>query len=1108
MTKRKVKITTVCLAAAMAVLAVFAVYAGMGQRVKAFAALPSAYTLNGAELSIASSKVDPWAIADHEGSMTSLTFSYGTDDAVFTTAWLYPQTPVREGFTEYAFEWKGGAYVLKERAVGGGLYIPVNGLVVSLKDDNAAWAAAQAGATLGKNGTFPDYIGAVDMVTASGSGNAQDKKIRIPLTKMNGTRKENEIVYYNAEWGPTTGQNEFGTEALFALQDDGTFEITQMRAVRDTAELQLNARAFIISIHGTYRALLTPDNFVKTGDKASLEKMQFVNLTKSNSRKITVSNPTKPVRDTDVDLITDASGKTPFPGFRAENYLIYYDQNYDKSLCSASANFSNFTGCNEWGYEVLVRRTSKAGEYPVTGVIESHGKQVDALLDEPSFILSGNGAAETFLLNSALNGAQVSMTEEGNVTITTTPASYVTTAVTRLETVNEMMQTAVDAKYKLGYIGEGDTAENNKWTRANKTAQDALGTPEDAAGKATLYGLMKQLQADEAQGVINNVHLADFYDLYLKIMNESERIEAMTYQGNAIMSIAAWHRPVAAREKTTEAIRETLQLFRSVNMNTVYVETFWNGYSMSDNSKYVDYHIDFANNTYDGYKDYLDAFIGEAHKLGMEVHAWVEDFFVGYEGYKESNVLTGKKPNSDEQLVFKAERDKWVIRDYQNNEYTQFEGGKYKFIDPSNPEVRKFLIDYYTELFTEYDLDGINLDYIRYPVQNFYGYDKNNPDVPFDHGYSEFSAAKFLKEQGVADKNCTLSYLKRQLSKKTSFDAEKTAKAWSEFKIRQINEFVAEVKTAVDALEAHRAQAAEGTYSENNIIISTSVFPDTDVKEKKSQDWFSWVQNGLIEVTTPMAYYTNANTVEQRILSMVNRIGGVSFNYGGIAPYFMGLSAYDEVKQALSALRGGAFGTVIFDSKTIMNSALAREYLSSGVYGGNAIVPHKRVDKLLSAFAAEMQSRADLYGITGEKLTAYTAALNELKAMPFATPAEIQEIMSAAYRLQTGARNYATGHAVTRIAEEMANLIKVLDVHLSRCYIDTQGWVPAQSPRPDRVTPPDPEKPDPQPPAETQKPKKGCGCGAAASAAVSGGAAIVLLAGATLLLRRTKKHSL
>lgn len=1108
MVRKKLRLTvTAIAAAALLALAGFAVLFGAGPTA-ARAALPSAYTLNGAEISIGAAQVDPFSISDVEGQLTKATFSYGADSAVFTTAWLYPITPERAGVTEYAFEWKDGAYKLKTRATGGGLSIPVNGLVVSLKEDNASWAAAAKGSTLGKNGTFPDYIGAVDMVSATGTTDkASDKKIRIPLTKMNGTRKENEIVYYNAEWGPTSGQNEFGTEALFVLQDNGEFVIEKIRGVRDTSELSLNARSFIISIHGVYRSLLTPDTFVNEGDRAELKEMRFVNLTKSNSRSLTVKNPVAPVKDSDVDLITDPTGKTPFPGFRGENYLMYYDAAYDKSVCSASSKFSNFTGCNEWGYEVLVRRTSAEGAVPVTGVIEEHKKQIDSLLSEPSFILSGNGAAETFLINSALNGAEVTIDASNKVTITTTPASYVTTAVNKLDTANEMLRTAIDAKYKLNYMDAGDTAENNKWTRARAEAEAALGKTDDTADKRTLYGLMKQLQLDEGNDVINNVHLADFYDLYLKVINQSLLIESMSYQGNAIMSIAAWHRPVAAREKTTEAIRDTLNLFKSVNMNTVYLETFWNGYSMSADSAYVDYHTEFKNNVYDGYDDYLSAFIGEAHKLGIEVHAWVEDFFVGYEGYAESNVLTGKKSNSDEPLVSKTERDKWVIRDYQGNEYTQFEGGKYKFIDPSNPEVRKFLIDYYTELLTDYDLDGINLDYIRYPVQNFYGHDAKNQNVPFDHGYSDFSAKKFLAEQGVEEKNQTLTYLKRQLNKNTSFDAEKTAKAWSEFKIRQINEFVGEVKTAIDGIEAARKTA--GTYTETNIIISTSVFPDTDVKEKKSQDWFSWVQAGLIEVTTPMAYYTNANTVAQKIMAMVDKIGGVTFNYGGIAPYFMGLSAYEEVTQALSALRGGAFGTVIFDSKTIMNSELARTYLSNGIYGSAAVTPHKQIDKLLAAFTAEMESRAQLYGIEGAKLTAYKAALDALKVMPYSTAAEIQAVMSAAYEIQTNARNYASGHAATRISEEMANLIDVLDVHLSRYYIEKEGWIPGESTRPDRVNPPVPP-PDEGGDNEGEggdngtAQEKGCGCGSILGAGLGGAAVLLLAAGGLILAARRK----
>lgn len=86
------------------------------------AAAPTVYGMNGAEISIAASKVDPFVVEDFEGTLTKLNFSFGEDSAVFTTAWLYPETPERAGVTEYAFEWKSGAYRLKQRATGGPLY--------------------------------------------------------------------------------------------------------------------------------------------------------------------------------------------------------------------------------------------------------------------------------------------------------------------------------------------------------------------------------------------------------------------------------------------------------------------------------------------------------------------------------------------------------------------------------------------------------------------------------------------------------------------------------------------------------------------------------------------------------------------------------------------------------------------------------------------------------------------------------------------------------------------------------------------------------------------------------------------------------------------------
>lgn len=132
-----------------------------------------------------------------------------------------------------------------------------------------------------------------------------------------------------------------------------------------------------------------------------------------------------------------------------------------------------------------------------------------------------------------------------------------------------------------------------------------------------------------------------------------------------------------------------------------------------------------------------------------------------------------------------------------------------------------------------------------------------------------------------------------------------------------------------------------------------------------------------------MAYYENANTVTQKIAAMIAKLDNISYNYGGIAPYFGIEPRMKKWCRPSRLLNGGRSGTVIFDSKTILNSPEAVEYLSNGIYGNSAILPHKSIDKLLSAFAEEMKSRKELYSISGEKAEAWDAALDALAKMPF-----------------------------------------------------------------------------------------------------------------------------
>ncbi|MDO4161188.1 MAG: family 10 glycosylhydrolase [Prevotellaceae bacterium] len=83
--------------------------------------------------------------------------------------------------------------------------------------------------------------------------------------------------------------------------------------------------------------------------------------------------------------------------------------------------------------------------------------------------------------------------------------------------------------------------------------------------------------------------------------------------------------------------------------------------------------------------------IEECHKRGMEIQAWVVTIPVGkWNGYG-CKTLRKKYPK----LIVKS-----------NNE---------GFINPSSPQAASYIADICKEITSRYDVDGIHLDYIRYP---------------------------------------------------------------------------------------------------------------------------------------------------------------------------------------------------------------------------------------------------------------------------------------------------------------------------------------------------------------------------------------------------------
>lgn len=109
--------------------------------------------------------------------------------------------------------------------------------------------------------------------------------------------------------------------------------------------------------------------------------------------------------------------------------------------------------------------------------------------------------------------------------------------------------------------------------------------------------------------------------------------------------------------------------------------------------------------------DPLRFVIAEAHRRGMEVHAWFNVFAVAYGTDRDSPALAGI-PN------IRFTQPEWME-----------EGG---LINPGIPEARQWQVDNVLELVSNYDIDAIHFDRIRY---NRGGYDRDadlmaqyNPD--------------------------------------------------------------------------------------------------------------------------------------------------------------------------------------------------------------------------------------------------------------------------------------------------------------------------------------------------------------------------------------------
>ncbi len=346
----------------------------------------------------------------------------------------------------------------------------------------------------------------------------------------------------------------------------------------------------------------------------------------------------------------------------------------------------------------------------------------------------------------------------------------------------------------------------------------------------------------------------------------------LSSQSNPQEVRAVWHRPL---EKSEEEVEATVIRFANAGFNLMLIETNYGGYAnaLRCAAEYLPPRSDF---------DVIDAFIRHCKKHKMQIHAWYENYFVGYNG--AHCAMLEKHPN----LIAKR-KDGGILLDAEDRFY---------FLNPALPEVREFLTKSCKQLLDNYDFDGLQLDYIRYPFIR---------DIDHAAGFDDYTKSEFLKDTGI------------DIEQIKNTDCSE----WIQFTHWCANQVTMYVEMIHSLISQYRAKG-------RNIQLSTAVIGNPeDAIHKKCQDWRFWVEQGWLDAIYPMAYYNDADEVLKEITFMVENYKNTP-NISGIAPLYNKLPNIEATKQVEACRKGGAKGISFFAAESFSDECL--ETLEIGVF--------------------------------------------------------------------------------------------------------------------------------------------------------------------------------
>ena len=379
---------------------------------------------------------------------------------------------------------------------------------------------------------------------------------------------------------------------------------------------------------------------------------------------------------------------------------------------------------------------------------------------------------------------------------------------------------------------------------------------EEAAARQRQLAAIRQLIARQQRAVEGrlNEDSAGAYQAVADLRDLVHRAYGLTYWSRAGEVCGVWDH--SGQGLYPGDWPRTAKLLASHGVTDVYVNVAGGGFALYP-SKVLPQR---------GSENALAQAIAACRKEGLRVHAWILCFSLE----RAANAAVRKQA---------ADRA-WLLQDA--------EGRDQQWLDPTSPEVRKRLLETVRELASGYALDGIHLDFIRYP-----GLPQSlGPRVRARYEAERGKAANWPACITEANGSRREDFLRWRAGKMT--DVVQEIRAWLR-------------------LNRPRLELSAAVYGKYPACV-----------DSVGQDWLSWLRTGLLDSALPMNYtedpakladWLGTQTADPRLAAKIVSGIGVTAAESRLGP----LQVLDQIQ---AARRAKCRGFALFDLDETLRAAV------------------------------------------------------------------------------------------------------------------------------------------------------------------------------------------